>query len=55
MGQLMELNSQKTFPCFVLSFLLSTLLLGQSCLEFDSLCNQLIHGTSTRGGQEYEA
>lgn len=31
------------------------LLLIQSWLEFDSLCNQLIDGTSTGEGQEYEA
>ena len=39
--------------CFVLP--LATLLLVQSCLVFDSLCNQLIDGTSTREGQEWEA
>lgn len=50
----MESNCQKTFSCFVLSFIFALHLI-QSWLEFDSLCNQLIDGTITWEGQEYEA
>lgn len=52
-AQGIELSENLSLFSFVLP--LVTLLLIQSCSEFDSLCNQLIGGTSAREGQEYEA
>lgn len=49
----MKLSESVFLFCSVL--LHTALLLIQSWLEFDTLCNQLIDGTSTREGQEYES